>query len=693
MNSLDFTLSLIDNVTKPLKQAGSALKGFADESQKAFKQTAIGAAGLAGALFSMKSLLDPALQMNEALQTASLQGIDDSVMKKVTQSAMDFSAQYGKSSVEFTKSALTIRKAISGVSDNELPHLTTVTNTTAAALKTTSDEATAYMGQMFSQFSTYADQVGKNQFAEELAGKAVYMSKTFGTSMAEITGLMEGARAAGTNFGIGIDEQLAVLGELQRTLGTEASGAYEGFMTGAADGAKKLGLSFVDASGKMNSMPEMLEKLHQKYGDNIDGNLKAQKEIDDAFGDSAVVVKQLYGDVDVLRKNITSLGGNDGLKRAREMADKLADPWERLMAIWTNVRIAVGMTLLPVITPLVNKIAEMGKTVQRWFTLFPNIAKWVGYIATSIVGMAAAGAALNVVIGISRLIWAALKAVWIACTAVMKIGTAAVWLYNAAIKAWNITLKFLRGTLLAVRMAAVMAGISFNFMSLPILLVIAAIALLGYGIYKLIQNWDEVKAAIQNTAIFKALATAVAWVGDMFSKVWDGIGKGWDKLCKWFTEFSLSDTFSAMGDSIRDIFGKVWTWIKQTFADIYNSFVEKLNYLPGVNIDRMEISDGTGQSASPLPDMDAATAAEVFRQQQVFMSAYLNQQPAPPVNSQQLLTGGQVKGIDKNGVGKGVAGNTTISEDNSQHIANVTFKVENMPSPQQLAEYEMLQHG
>lgn len=75
------------------------------------------------------------------------------------------------------------------------------------------------------------------------------------------------------------------------------------------------------------------------------------------------------------------------------------------------------------------------------------------------------------------------------------------------------------------------------------------------------------------------------------------------------------------------------------------------------------------------------------------MSAYLNQQPAPPVNSQQLLTGGQVKGIDKNGVGKGVAGNTTISEDNSQHIGNVTFKVENMPSPQQLAEYEMLQHG
>lgn len=42
----------------------------------------------------------------------------------------------------------------------------------------------------------------------------------------------------GTNYGVGLDEQLAVLGQLSRTLGTEASSAYEGFMTGAIEGAK-----------------------------------------------------------------------------------------------------------------------------------------------------------------------------------------------------------------------------------------------------------------------------------------------------------------------------------------------------------------------------------------------------------------------------------------------------------------------
>ncbi|WP_272682765.1 phage tail tape measure protein [Providencia sp. PROV119] len=691
MNSLDFTLSLIDNVTQPLKQAQSALSNFANESQKAFTQSAIGVAGLAGALFSLKGLLDPALQMNEALQTASLQGVDASVMKNVTQAAMKFSAQYGKSSVEFTQSALTIRKAIQGVADNELPYLTTVTNTTATALKSTADETTAYMGQMFSQFSTYANQVGKSQFAEELAGKALYMSQTFGTSMADITGLMEGARSAGTHFGVGIDEQLAVLGELQRTLGTEASSAYEGFMTGAAGGAKKLGLSFVDASGKMNSLPEMLGKLQQKYGANIDGNLKAQKEIEAAFGDSAIVVKQLYGDVDVLRKNITALGANDGMKRTREMAEQLADPWERLMAIWTNVRVAVGMTLLPVITPLVNKIAEMGQTVQRWLTLFPNIAKYVGYIATSITGVAAAGAMANIVMGISKFIWAGLVVVWKLSLATLKLIPSAVWLANKAMLIWQTTLKLLRGTLLALRMAAITAGIGFNLMSLPIILIIGAIALLGVGIYYLIKHWDAVKAAIQDTTTFKVLAAVVMAVGQVFSDVWEWIGQGWETLCNWFGEFSLTETFEAVANSIRDIFGNVWTWVKQTFADIYNSFVDTLNYLPGVEIERMEINTPAAQASNSVPDVEGMAAVDIIRQQQLFMQAQVEQ--AEPITNTQILTGKQLKGIDKNGVGKTSIGTTTSHVDNSKNFENIIIKVEQMPSPQQLTEYEMLAHG
>ncbi|MEX6205106.1 phage tail tape measure protein, partial [Providencia hangzhouensis] len=505
MSELDFTLSLIDNITKPIRQVQSAVSNFARDSQVAFGKIAIGGAGLAGAFWSIKNILDPAIEMNDAMMTASLQGMDDGIMSTVYKDSLKFASRYGKSSIDFVNSTTAISKAINNVTQQDLPQLTRITNTTAAALKATSTEATEYMGQMFNQFESQANAVGHVKFAEDLAGKAVYMSKAFGVSMAEVTGLMEGAKNAGTQFGVGIDEQLAVLGELQRTLGGESSGAYEAFLKTATDSGKKLGLSFVNASGQMLSMPEMLDKLQAKYGASIEGNLKAQKEIEAAFGDSAVVVKQLYGNVDILRKNIGFLGASDGMKRTTEQAAKLANPWERLMSIWQSIRIAIGMTLLPVITPLIDKLAEGGQTLVRWFTLFPNIARWVGYITMGTLGFAAAGAAANIVMGISKFIMTGLSIIMGVFSGVLKIGTAAIWLYRTAILAWNTALKFIRGTLLAVRIAAMAAGVSFSFMSWPILLVIGAIALLAYGIYKLIQHWDDVKAAVMNTTAFKVV--------------------------------------------------------------------------------------------------------------------------------------------------------------------------------------------
>ncbi|EMN5657756.1 phage tail tape measure protein [Providencia rettgeri] len=699
MSELDFTLSLIDNITKPIRQVQSAVSNFARDSQVAFGKIAVGGAGLAGAFWSIKSILDPAIEMNDAMMSASLQGIDDGIMSKVSKDALKFASQYGKSSIDFVNSTTAISKAINNVTQQDLPQLTRITNTTAAALKATSTEATEYMGQMFNQFENQANAVGHVKFAEDLAGKAVYMSKAFGVSMAEITGLMEGAKNAGTQFGVGIDEQLAVLGELQRTLGGESSGAYEAFLKTATDSGKKLGLSFVNASGQMLSMPEMLDKLQAKYGKSIEGNLKAQKEIEAAFGDSAVVVKQLYGNVDILRKNIGFLGASDGMKRTTEQAAKLANPWERLMSIWQSIRIAIGMTLLPVITPLIDKLAEGGQTLVRWFTLFPNIARWVGYITMGTLGFAAAGAAANIVMGISKFIMAGLSIIMGVFSGVLKIGTAAIWLYRTAILAWNTALKFIRGTLLAVRIAVMAAGVSFSFMSWPILLVIGAIALLAYGIYKLIKHWDDVKAAVMNTTAFKVVAIAVRAVGlvamqawewmsqkwqeftayfadtwafkaimividtlkTAFIQTWQAITDGWNTVCNFFSDSPIDKTFEAMGNSIKAIFSKVWQSITDSFRSVYNTIVETLNYLPGVNIETKTTGTVDGSPA--------------------------------PAGAAGLLVGGQLSGVEKGGISRQISNNRTQSIDNSKRYDTVNINVTNGMSPTDLAEWTALDNG
>ncbi|ECH9114220.1 phage tail tape measure protein [Salmonella enterica] len=654
MKQLDFTLSLIDKLSRPLKQAQSSVTGFAEKSKAAFMQIGGGVLALAGTGMAIRGALSPAIEMYDALNDAASKGIDDQALKAVQRDALRFSTTYGASAVEFVQSTESINSAIAGLTGNELPKVTKVANTLAFALKSTAAETAEFMGQMFGNFSADAERLGKVQFAEQLAGKMVYMRKVFGTEMGTIKDLMEGARGVGTNYGVGLDEQLAVLGQLNRTLGTEASSAYEGFMTGAIEGGKKLGLSFTDATGKMLSMPEMLIKLQGKYGKSLEGNLKAQAELDAAFGDSSAVVKHLYGNVALLQRNITELGGSDGLKRTQEMASKLVKPWDRFVQILKAIQTVIGLTLIPVLYPLLNRLADMGQTFARWMQLFPNIARVIGYAAMALLGFAAVGAVANIVMGASKFIMAGLRGIWVAMTAVTKAYTAMVWLAQIAVIAWNATLKFLRGALLAVRMAAIMAGIGINLMSWPVLLVIGAIALLAAGCWLLIKHWDTVKAAVMETSAFQACARGVAWLAGVFSTAWQFISEGWNSFIALLTGFSPSQALSGLASGIVSMFDNVWQSVKGGFLKSWNWIVEKLNKIPGVDI------------------------------------SMANETSSPPLTVNNLSTGGELKGIDKGGISKSVSNNSRSVTDNSRKINTVNIYPKEMITPGQLMEFQEL---
>lgn len=654
MKQLDFTLSLIDKLSRPLKQAQSSVTGFAEKSKAAFMQIGGGVLALAGTGMAIRGALSPAIEMYDALNDAASKGIDDQALKAVQRDALRFSTTYGASAVEFVQSTESINSAIAGLTGNELPKVTKVANTLAFALKSTAAETAEFMGQMFGNFSADAERLGKVQFAEQLAGKMVYMRKVFGTEMGTIKDLMEGARGVGTNYGVGLDEQLAVLGQLNRTLGTEASSAYEGFMTGAIEGGKKLGLSFTDATGKMLSMPEMLIKLQGKYGKSLEGNLKAQAELDAAFGDSSAVVKHLYGNVALLQRNITELGGSDGLKRTQEMASKLVKPWDRFVQILKAIQTVIGLTLIPVLYPVLNRLADMGQTFARWMQLFPNIARVIGYAAMALLGFAAVGAVANIVMGASKFIMAGLRGIWVAMTAVTKAYTAMVWLAQIAVTAWNATLKFLRGALLAVRMAAIMAGVGINLMSWPVLLVIGAIALLAAGCWLLIKHWDTVKAAVMETSAFQACARVVAWLAGVFSTAWQFISEGWNSFIALLTGFSPSQALSGLASGIVSMFDNVWQSVKGGFLKSWNWIVEKLNKIPGVDI------------------------------------SMANETSSPPLTVNNLSTGGELKGIDKGGISKSVSNNSRAVTDNSRKINTVNIYPKEMITPGQLMEFQEL---
>ncbi|MGR7213100.1 phage tail tape measure protein [Klebsiella aerogenes] len=653
MKQLDFTLSLIDKLSRPLKQVQNNVTGFAEKSNAAFMRIGGGVLALAGAGMAIKGALSPAIEMYDALNDAAAKGIGNSVLKTVQRDALAFSTTYGASAVEFVQSTESINASIAGLTGNELPKVTKVANTLAFALKSTAADTAEFMGQMYGNFSAEAERLGKVQFAEQLAGKMVYMRKTFGTEMATIKDLMEGARGVGTNYGVGLDEQLAVLGQLSRTLGTEASSAYEGFMTGAIDGAKKLGLSFTDATGKMLSMPEMLIKLQGKYGKSLEGNLKAQAELDAAFGDSSAVVKHLYGNVALLQRNITELGGADGLRRTQAMATKMVKPWDRFVAILQAIKTVIGLTLIPVLYPLLNRLADMGQTFARWMQMFPNIARVVGYASMALLSFAVVGATVNIVMGVSKFIMLGLAGIWRVLASVTTIYTATLWLAQKAVVVWNASLAALRGILLAVRMAAVLSGAAINFMSWPILLVIGAIALLAAGCYLLIKHWDTVKAAVMNTEAFKVVAGVVTWLAGIFASAWQFIKDGWNSFIALLTGFSPTQALGGMASGIISMFDNVWQVIKGGFLKSWNWIVGKLNKIPGVDI---------------------SMAAE----------------SPPPLTSNTLSTGGELKGIERGGISKSINSNTKSVTDNSKKIGTVNIYPKETLSPGKLMEWQEL---
>jgi phage tail tape measure protein, TP901 family, core region len=693
MKQLDFTLSLVDKLTRPLKQAQSSVTGFADKSKAAFGQIGVGVLGLAGVGMAIKGALSPAIEMYDAINDAAAKGIDSTALQTVQRDALRFSTTYGASAVEFVKSTEDINAAIAGLTGTELPKITKVANTMAFALKSTSAEAAEFMGQMFGNFSADAARLGKVQFAEQLAGKMTYMRQTFGTEMGAIKDLMEGARGVGTNYGVGLDEQLAVLGQLHRTLGTEASSSYEGFMTGAIEGAKKLGLSFKDADGKMLSMPQMLIKLQGKYGKSLEGNLKAQAELDAAFGDSSAVVKHLYGNVALLQRNITELGGSDGLKRTQEMAAKLVKPWDRFVEILKAIQTVIGLTLIPVLYPVLNRLADMGQTFARWMQLFPNIARYVGYAAMALLSFAAVGAIANVVMGVSTFIMMGLRGVWRLLTSVTKIYTATLWLAQKAVMIWRGALIALRGVLLAVRMAAILSGVAINFMSWPILLIIAAIALLAVGCYLLIKHWDRVKAAVMDSAAFKACAQVVEWLSGVFSDAWESIASGWNWFISLLSGFSPSEALAGMATGIVSVFDNIWESVKAGFSKSWGWIVGKLNKIPGVNIDLAasgvpdKTKPGAPENILP-PGLAKPAVPESVLKPVIQNNAAGDSTSNLTVNT--LSTGGELKGVEKGGITKTFNSNAKTVTDNSRKVGTVNIYPKETMTPNQLMEWQEL---
>lgn len=690
---LDFTLSLVDKLTKPLKQAQSALTGFASKTEASFKRIGGGAIALWGVNKAIMGMLRPAYDMQDALDDLAGTGYAAASLNKITQAANDFAIDYGRSSLDFVKNTALIRRTIGGITDNELPAYTHAASVLGVAMRTTTEDAVNYLSHVAGAFPKLVSEMGNVKFAEGMAGLAAQMKNSFGTTLNDLSGMIEQSKGTGASMGVSLAEQLATMGTARRTLGSGAAGAYDQLLRHIGDGgaSKATGLNFRDAQGKILPIISIMDKLKAKYGENIENNAAAQAAMEKAFGKGASVIRALWHNTGDLSKNLSALGKNPGLKAVEEMAKKTVVPWEQFAAILEAIRAEISLRLLPTFGPFFDTLVDCGKEFVAWLDAFPNLARWIGYISVSLLGIAAAGAITNVVMGVFGFIMTGLggiatvlKGAWkgliftlnllrpsLLATRIGLMGLwiqeKAVWVWSklvalwagicrVAIAAWNVVL---RAGAIAMRLwgvATAFAGGALQLLLSPITLIILAVAALAAGIYFAIKYWDDIKAAIMDTQAFKWLQSAIAPVVGWFSDAWKSIEDGWNDLTGWFKNFSLADTFGNITAGIGRLFDGVWAAIKNTFLGTWNWIVEKLNVIPGVNISTVQ------QNVAPTP------------------------QPA-------LITGNRAAAIPGGPVSSQISNNKSEKVIYNDNKPNVTINVDQMPTPGAMAEWNELAAG
>ncbi len=647
MEKLMMQVALVDQVTKPLAGINAQMDKVSKTGRQGWSNMAMGATTLAAGGLAVQAALGPAIEMDRALSEVASLDVQKDVLGALGREALKLSVQYGNSATEIVRSSYDIQSAIAGLEGNELPAFTRASTVLAKATKADTATITNYMGTMYGIFEQQAKQMGKANWVEDVAGKtalAVQLFKTTGQGMADAFGAI-GANA--TAAGVSMNEQFAVLGQLQATMGGgEAGTKFKAFLAGVGSAQKALGMKFTDAAGNMLPVLTILDKLKARYGETL--SVAEGDELKKAFGsDEAVaMVKLLMTNTKALSTNINALANTHGMGKAEQMAASMTDQWERVTQGWFAIRAAAFGVVLPAINKVVGVFADGADTVLRWTHLFPNLTRVVSYALLAIVGLSMVTGAWLLLAGLAKMTTLGLGIAWSLLIA---------------------PLNLLKAGLVAFR--AILLAVNIAMYANPIGLIIAGIVLLIGAVAAVIYYWDDLKKTLADWGVFDAIQSMI-----------DGAVAGWASFMQLLGNLS---PFQLLGRAVD--------WL-----------IEKLNLIPGVNIELDGMPDLQMPALTPLtlPVMSGTVSAPmVAEQQQASITAPMvaEQQQASITAPLARYRQPEQSKVPASGLGQQlIQANAAASAANqkpakSLHIGEVHITNQNPMTPEQLAENAWLE--
>lgn len=335
----------------------------------------------------------------------------------------------------------------------------------------------------------------------------------------------------------------------------------------AADALAELGVSAADAEGNMRNLPEVLAEIFEKtqnMGDTERAGLLKGIAGEEAVSALQVLVKQAGSGS--LQEFIATLRETQGeaAATARVMGDNLVGDLDELSSAWEDLGIELQTQQNGPMRELVQMLAGLVGHLKGWIADNPELAGTIVKVTAVIAALVAAGGALTIMIA------------------------------------------SILGPLAMIKYGFAMASIAAGAFSLPVLAVVAAVALLGVAAWMLWKNWDGVVGGLK--ALWTDLVNSTRFIWEpmlaFFQGIWTtirtafagGIGGisalivNWSPLGLFYKAFAgvlgwfgieLPDTFSQFGmgilrilyqgllsgvSAVIEFFGGLWQQIKDAFA-------------------------------------------------------------------------------------------------------------------------------
>ena len=312
----------------------------------------------------------------KALGELSSLGVQD--LQAIEDAAESFTNTWaGSSKAEFITASYDVRSALSGLTDEAVGSFTAMAALTGKATKATTEEMVGTFTTAYGIFKPIMAELSDAEWAQTFAGAMAQTVASFKTNGRQMADAIKNIGAVAASSNVPLEEQLAILGQLQTTMpGSEAGTLYKAFIMKAAEAGEKLGLSMVDSSGRLKGIIPILKEIQGKFPDL--SQAAAQVEIKKAFGSDEAVkfLLQMSQGVGALETNIRSVerAMRTGTAVTEEMARSMnLDIGARLKLVGQqmgNLAEILGRTLLPVVTPVLDAFS-------RGIVFFQDLARSV----------------------------------------------------------------------------------------------------------------------------------------------------------------------------------------------------------------------------------------------------------------------------------------------------------------------------